>query len=143
MTTISLEEISEEEDPVDTFPSNDFPPYKTMLRMIESLPEGYSTVFKLAILEGLSHKEISLLLNIAPHSSSSQLSRAKDMLRKLISQYRIVIGLFILSSIISIVLGFVGSLLIYPFFSNDSRCACTDEVDLRLTAEHISLTEGG
>lgn len=102
MTTISLEEISEEEDPVDTFPSNDFPPYKTMLRMIESLPEGYSTVFKLAILEGLSHKEISLLLNIAPHSSSSQLSRAKDMLRKLISQYRIVIGLFILSSIISI-----------------------------------------
>ena len=102
MTTISLEEISEEEDPVDTFPSNDFPPYKTMLRMIESLPEGYSTVFKLAILAGLSHKEISLLLNIAPHSSSSQLSRAKDMLRKLISQYRIVIGLFILSSIISI-----------------------------------------
>lgn len=102
MTTISLEEISEDEAPVDTFPSNDFPSYKTMLRMIESLPEGYSKVFKLAILGGLSHKEISLLLNIAPHSSSSQLSRAKDMLRKLISQYRIVIGLFILSSIISI-----------------------------------------
>lgn len=73
-----------------------------MLRMIESLPEGYNKVFKLAVLEGLSHKEIGLLLDIAPHSSSSQLSRAKDMLRKLISQYRMMIGLFILSSIIFI-----------------------------------------
>lgn len=102
MSTISLEEMSEDEAPIDTFPSNDFPAYQTMLRMIESLPEGYNKVFKLAVLEGLSHKEIGLLLDIAPHSSSSQLSRAKDMLRKLISQYRMMIGLFILSSIIFI-----------------------------------------
>lgn len=102
ISTISLEEIGEDEAPIDTFPSNDFPSYKTMLKMIESLPEGYNKVFKLAVLEGLSHKEIGLLLNIAPHSSSSQLSRAKDILRKLISQYRIMIGLFILLSIIFI-----------------------------------------
>lgn len=101
-STISLEEMSEDEVPIDTFPSNDFPAYKTMIRMIESLPEGYNKVFKLAVLEGLSHKEIGLLLNIAPHSSSSQLSRAKDILRRLISQHRIMIGLFILSSIIFI-----------------------------------------
>ena len=101
-STISLEEMSEDEVPTDTFPSNDFPAYKTMIRMIESLPEGYNKVFKLAVLEGLSHKEIGLLLNIAPHSSSSQLSRAKDILRRLISQHRIMIGLFILSSIIFI-----------------------------------------
>ena len=87
MATISLEEIGENENPIDTFPFNDFPSYKAILSMIESLPEGYGKVFKLAVLEGLSHKEISLLLNIAPHSSSSQLSRAKNMLRKLISQY--------------------------------------------------------
>lgn len=77
MATISLEEIGENENPIDTFPFNDFPSYKAILSMIESLPEGYGKVFKLAVLEGLSHKEISLLLNIAPHSSSSQLSRAK------------------------------------------------------------------
>jgi len=100
MATISLEEIGENENPIDTFPFNDFPSYKAILSMIESLPEG--KVFKLAVLEGLSHKEISLLLNIAPHSSSSQLSRAKNMLRKLISQYCIIFGLFILSFIISI-----------------------------------------
>ena len=102
MATISLEEIGENENPIDTFPFNDFPSYKAILSMIESLPEGYGKVFKLAVLEGLSHKEISLLLNIAPHSSSSQLSRAKNMLRKLISQYCIIFGLFILSFIISI-----------------------------------------
>lgn len=100
--TISLEEIEEDEEPIDLLPSKDFPPYETMLEIIESLPEGYGKVFKLAILEGLSHKEISSLLNIAPHSPSSQLSRAKEMLRKLVSQYRVFIGLFIILSIISV-----------------------------------------
>lgn len=101
MATVSLEETGENENPIDTFPFNDLPSYKAILSMIESLPEGYGKVFKLAVLEGLSHKEISLLLNIAPHSSSSQLSRAKNMLRKLISQYYIIFVLFILSFIIS------------------------------------------
>ena len=91
MSTVPLEEVSEDEVSTDTFPANDFPSYKTMLQMIDSLPEGYSTVFKLAVLEGLSHKEIGILLNIAPHSSSSQLSRAKELLRKLLSRPSIVI----------------------------------------------------
>lgn len=95
MSTIPLEEISEDEVPTDTFPANDFPSYKTMLQMIDSLPEGYSTVFKLAVLEGLSHKEIGILLNIAPHSSSSQLSRAKELLRRLLSRPSIIIGLLL------------------------------------------------
>lgn len=50
--------------------------------MVEKLPEGYSKIFKLAVLEGLSHKEIGKLLNIAPHSSSSQLFRAKVLLKR-------------------------------------------------------------
>lgn len=95
MSTVPLEEISEDEVPTDTFPANDFPSYKTMLQMIDSLPEGYSTVFKLAVLEGLSHKEIGILLNIAPHSSSSQLSRAKELLRRLLSRPSIIIGLLL------------------------------------------------
>ena len=48
-----------------------------------------------------------------------------------------------LSSIISIARGFVGSLRIYPFFSRVSRCACTEEVDFKLTAVQISRTDGG
>lgn len=39
----------------------------------------------MSVLDGLSHQEISELLDIAPHSSSSQLSRAKAMLRNILS----------------------------------------------------------
>ena len=41
------------------------------------------------------------------------------------------------SSKISIARGFVGSLRIYPFSSNDSRCAWTEEVDFKWTASQI------
>ena len=41
-------------------------------KIIDKLPEGYGKVFRLAVLDGLSHKEIAALLGIAPHSSSSQ-----------------------------------------------------------------------
>lgn len=99
--TISLDEIHHEEEPIDYDYADEFPPYDTMLQLIEKLPKGYCKIFKLAVLEGLSHKEISSLLHIAPHSSSSQLSRAKEMLRKLFSQYR-MIGLLALLSALSL-----------------------------------------
>ncbi len=62
-------------------------------KIIDKLPEGYGKVFRLAVLDGLSHKEISALLGIAPHSSSSQLTHAKAMLRRIIKQYRMEMGL--------------------------------------------------
>lgn len=96
-TIISLDEISYGEEPIDYDYTDEFPPYNTMLQLVEQLPEGYCKIFKLAVLEGLSHKEISLLLHIAPHSSSSQLSRAKDMLRRLFSQYRMIVFWALLS----------------------------------------------
>lgn len=52
--------------------------------IIDSLPDGYKTIFRLSVLDGLSHKEIGSLLGIAPHSSSSQLARAKAMLRDIL-----------------------------------------------------------
>lgn len=70
-------------------------------KMISKLPEGYGKVFRLAVLDGLSHKEIAGMLGIAPHSSSSQLTHAKAMLRRMIKQYRMEIGLL---SIIGIIL---------------------------------------
>lgn len=108
-TIISIDKIKESEEPQILSYSNDFPSYAEILKMIETLPEGYCKVFKLAVLEGLSHKEIGLLLNIAPHSSSSQLSRAKELLCKLLSQYHIEILLFVLSSIILLQLLFYKS----------------------------------
>lgn len=60
--------------------------------IIDRLPDGYGKVFRFAVLDGLSHKEIGKLLGIAPHSSSSQLSHAKAMLRRLIAEYRVGIS---------------------------------------------------
>lgn len=60
--------------------------------IIDKLPKGYSKVFRLAVLEGLSHKKIGALLGIAPHSSSSQLAHAKALLRRMITRYRFEMG---------------------------------------------------
>lgn len=60
-------------------------PYEEIMAAIDSLPEGYKKIFNMSVLDGLSHQEISELLDIAPHSSSSQLSRAKAMLRNILS----------------------------------------------------------
>ncbi len=66
-------------------------PLDSFLLAIEALPKGYREVFKLSVLDGLSHKEIGELLGIAPHSSSSQLFRAKKMLRNMLRKYWIIL----------------------------------------------------
>lgn len=55
-----------------------------LMHLVQSLPLGYSTVFNLFVIEGYSHKEIAVMLNINEGTSKSQLSRAKQLLRNLI-----------------------------------------------------------
>lgn len=74
-----IEDISDIEDIIDL---------DTLESLIKQLPEGYRNVFRLAVLENKSHKEIANLLGIAPNSSSSQLFHAKMMMRRLITDYR-------------------------------------------------------
>ena len=62
-------------------------PLEDVLQLVDRLPEGYGQVFRLSVFEGMSHKEIAEMLGIEPHSSSSQLTRAKKMLRKMMQQY--------------------------------------------------------
>ena len=57
-----------------------------VLKLIDKLPEGYGKVFRLSVFEEMTHKEIADMLGIEPHSSSSQLARAKKMLRKSLAQ---------------------------------------------------------
>ena len=71
-------------------------PLEDVLRLIERLPEGYGQVFRLSVFDGLSHKEIAGMLGIEPHSSSSQLARAKKMLRKMMRQYWAAVFLLLL-----------------------------------------------
>lgn len=53
---------------------------------LHQLPDGYRTVFSLYVLEGYDHAEIGQILNIKTSTSISQLSRAKQKLRFLISK---------------------------------------------------------
>ena len=86
---LSLSTLSEEELPQEPIPSDDkpLPTMAELIAAVDALPHGYGQVFKLAVIQEMSHKEIAKILGIAAHSSSSQLSRAKKMLQKSLAQY--------------------------------------------------------
>ena len=63
------------------------PPYDDLLELIDRLPKQYGKVFRLSVLEGLSHKEIGVLLHIGEKSSSSNLFRARQVLQKELKRY--------------------------------------------------------
>lgn len=54
-------------------------------RGIEQLPDGYRSVLSLYLLEGYDHQEIADIMNITESTSKSQLNRAKNKLRALLS----------------------------------------------------------
>ena len=97
LPTVSLEETSEAELITAEDEERDVRgvPLSEVVRMIDRLPEGYGQVFRLSVFEGMTHKEIADMLGIEPHSSSSQLARAKKMLRKMMQQYWVA-GLLLL-----------------------------------------------
>ncbi len=107
LPTVSLDETSEaaliadEEGEIgDCKPSQTVKgvPLIEVERMVDQLPEGYGQVFRLSVFEGMKHKEIADMLGIEPHSSSSQLARAKKMLRKMMRQYWTAVLLLLLMS---------------------------------------------
>lgn len=100
--------------------------YKDLLELIHLLPEGYSRVLRLSLIEGFTHKEIAEMLNIAPHSSSSQLSRAKKLLIRIIKSRKLrALGVFLLPVVGSIV---------YFYHKHDSRSPELTSVEL---GEHL------
>jgi RNA polymerase sigma factor (sigma-70 family) len=55
-------------------------------KLIDSLPEGYKTVFVLYAVEGYKHSEIAELLQISESTSKSQLFKARKLLQSKIKQ---------------------------------------------------------
>ena len=98
LPTVSLEETSEAELITAEDEERDVRgmPLSEVVRLIDRLPEGYGQVFRLSAFEGMTHKEIADMLGIEPHSSSSQLARAKKMLRKMMQQYWAALFLLLL-----------------------------------------------
>ena len=89
----ALHRLAEERP--ETAETSQTPDYDELQSLVAQLPQGYQQVFRLSVFEGLSHQEISQLLGIAPHTSSSQLFHAKRMLRTLIRQSWVLILLLI------------------------------------------------
>lgn len=88
-----LHEIPETED---TPLADEFLDMETLESLIKELPTGYRNVFRLAVLENKSHREIAQILGISPNTSSSQLFRARMMMQRLIKDYRARTGTLIL-----------------------------------------------
>lgn len=83
---MSFSSIADEFDVESSLASDSMLEEKELLEIINKLPSGYCKVFKMAVIEGFSHKEIAEKLGIEPHSSSSQLTRAKVMLQAMINK---------------------------------------------------------
>ncbi len=58
--------------------------YKEIVEAIRLLSPAYRTVFNLFVIEGLTHEEIATNLGISVGASKSNLSKARDNLRKLL-----------------------------------------------------------
>ena len=53
---------------------------------MQQLPDGYRTVLSLYLLEGYDHQEIAEIMGISESTSKSQLNRAKNKLKELLTQ---------------------------------------------------------
>lgn len=86
LQTVSLEKLDENEILAEETQENVVKELSSseIASLVDKLPDGYGNIFRLAVFEGMSHKEIAAQLGIEPHSSSSQLARAKKMIRSMI-----------------------------------------------------------
>ena len=72
--TISIDDTNEPELQIEETGEKNIKgvPLEDVVRLRDRLPDGYGKVFRLSVFEGMTHKEIAAMLDIEPHSSSSQ-----------------------------------------------------------------------
>ena len=58
-----------------------------LLKLVDELPKGCQTIFKLYVIEGWPHKDIAKMLDITVGTSKSQLNVAKTKLKSLVNLY--------------------------------------------------------
>ncbi|MEO6189808.1 MAG: sigma-70 family RNA polymerase sigma factor [Saprospiraceae bacterium] len=69
----------------------DFDDPKSLISLLQKMPDGFRAVMNLYVLEEKSHEEIASLLGISESTSRSQLSRGKEFLRKLVHKRLMII----------------------------------------------------
>ena len=60
-----------------------------LMKIVQTLPTGYRTVFNMYAIEGYSHREIADSLDISENTSKSQYSRARTLLQKKLEKINI------------------------------------------------------
>jgi RNA polymerase sigma factor (sigma-70 family) len=63
--------------------------YEELVGLIQQLTPGYRLVFSLYVIDGYNHEEIAEQLNISTGASKSNLSRAREKLREMLSKVNI------------------------------------------------------
>jgi RNA polymerase sigma factor (sigma-70 family) len=58
-----------------------------LVKVIQSLSDGYRNIFNLYVVEGYSHREIAEMMGISEGTSKSQLARARYLLQKKLLQF--------------------------------------------------------
>ena len=71
--------IDEEDNDLNDFQNVD---YQDLIKYVQNLPTQYRQVFNLYVFEEYTHNEIAESLKISPGTSKSNLSRAREILRK-------------------------------------------------------------
>ena len=56
--------------------------YEEMLKILHTMPPGYKTIFNMAIIDGMSHQEISQALGVTESTSRTQLMKARNYFKK-------------------------------------------------------------
>ncbi|HNY02853.1 MAG TPA: RNA polymerase sigma factor [Bacteroidales bacterium] len=84
----SINDIEEPADESDETGADRYPDLRPeeVMQLVCALPPGYRTVFNLYVFEQYGHREIANLLGCTENTSKSQLSKARGLLRKKISQ---------------------------------------------------------
>ena len=59
---------------------------KELILLVQKLPPAYRLVFNLYVFEGMKHKEIAVLLSISEGTSKSNLSDARGILKKALTE---------------------------------------------------------
>ena len=80
--------LSEESEKIADHTENglDILSYKEIIASIRELSPAYRTVFNLFVIDGLSHEEIGERLGISVGASKSNLSKARENLRKILAK---------------------------------------------------------
>jgi len=84
----SIDDMNDSEMPYTEGISNAEVSAEELLKIINTLADGYRVVFNLYAIEGYSHKEIAQMLNISENTSKSQLSRARSILQQKVLEYK-------------------------------------------------------